>query len=132
MLQYIKWILLNIALPLLPFLIKIYILVVGKEGIINIETIFELPEIIFYSIYICIINLNINFSGEKGIYEFFLRIFFYTIIFMDSINLGMIYSNNSGSNMYISSIIFTLVPMLIAPIYKFFFIRLERSEDDDF
>lgn len=94
-------------------------MLMSKNGDIDSDKILELPEIIFFSIYICIVNLNINYEGKKGIFELTIRIFISTIIFLDCIVLGMIYSGNIGINMLPFSIISSVLPAVIAPIYKF-------------
>jgi hypothetical protein len=99
----------------------------GKEEKLSFERIAELPEIIFFSIYICVVNLNINLDGKKGIFEFTLRIFMIIILVLDFVVLGMIYSNNLGSNTYLFSIVSAFFPIMIAPFYKF---RYKRSLDD--
>lgn len=119
MINYIRWIFINLFLPLIPFLLRIFIMLMSKNGDIDSDKILELPEIIFFSIYICIVNLNINYEGKKGIFELTIRIFISTIIFLDCIVLGMIYSGNIGINMLPFSIISSVLPAVIAPIYKF-------------
>jgi hypothetical protein len=102
---FISWVFINIFLPLTPFILRIFIMLMSKDGGINTNKILELPELLFFSIYISVVNLNINFDGEKGIFEFVLRFFVVLIIILDCIVLGMIYSGNIGINMYPFSII---------------------------
>jgi len=40
----------------------------------------ELPELIFTSIYICIINLNINLDRPKNWLEYNIRVFIYAVL----------------------------------------------------
>jgi hypothetical protein len=96
----------------------------GKEGKITLEKVAELPELIFFSIYICVINLNINFDGRKGWFESTIRLFLFCIIVLDCVTLGMIYSNNVGSNIISFCITSTIFPTIIAPIYKFRYRRI--------
>lgn len=117
--KYIRWILINIFLPLTPFLIRIFVTIMDNSNKLNITDILKLPELLFFSIYLCIINLNINFDGVKGIFESFLRLFIGILLVLDCIVLGMIYSENIGNNMFPYSIIASIFPMFIAPIYKF-------------
>ena len=99
----------------------------AKDGSLTFAKIAELPEIIFFSIYLCVVNLNINLEGERGYFEFTLRIFLGIVLFLDCVVLGMIYSGNTGSNAYPYSLVAAFFPAVIAPIYKF---RYERSLDD--
>lgn len=78
----------------------------------------EIPEILFYSIFVCIAALNINLNGEKGLFEHFLRIFLTIIIVIDFLTLGMVYSNNFGPNTMAFSIAISVVPAVIATLYK--------------
>lgn len=96
----------------------------GKEGKITLGKIAELPELIFFSIYICIISLNINFDGRKGWFESTIRLFLFCIIVLDCVTLGMIYSNNVGPNIISFFIPSTIFPTIIAPIYKFRYRRI--------
>lgn len=124
---YYRWILINIFLPLSPFLLRVFVSAMGKEARIDLARIAELPEILFFSIYLCVINLNINLEGRKGVFEFSLRLFLVVILVLDFVVLGMIYSNNVGSYAYPYSFIAALFPALIAPAYKF---RFQRSLDN--
>jgi len=124
MINFYRWLLINLILPLTPFLTRLFIFYMGKEGRITWAKIMELPEIVFFSIYICIINLNINLDGTKGWFEITIRLFFFIIISLDCLTLGMIYSNNTGYNMTWFVLAATVFPTLIAPIYKFRYLRL--------
>lgn len=98
----------------------------GKEEGITLSKIAALPEVIFFSIYICVINLNINFDGSKSWFETTVRLFLFTIIIFNCITLGMIYSNNIGHNIFWYSLIAAIFPTIIAPIYKFRYLRIEE------
>lgn len=111
------------VLPLTPFLTKIFILYMGKEGNISLSKIAELPEIIFFSIYVCVINLNINLDGNKGWFERTVRLFLYCIITLNCVTLGMIYSNNIGRNIAFYTFTAVVFPAIIAPFYKFRYMR---------
>ena len=116
--NYIRWILINLFLPFTPFLVKFFIYYFGKPNF-TLENIFQASELIFVSIYIIIVNLNINIDNDKGIFESLLKIFLITILVSNFLLLGMIYSNNLGRGVIQYSIIVILVPLVIAPIYKF-------------
>jgi len=124
MIRFYHWILLNIFLPFTPFLVRIFIFYMGKEGKVTLTKIAELPEIVFFSIYICVINLNINFDGNKSWFETTVRLFLFTVIVFNCITLGMIYSNNVGPNIFWYSLIAATFPTIIAPIYKFRYRRI--------
>ncbi|RLB04003.1 MAG: hypothetical protein DRG83_05795 [Deltaproteobacteria bacterium] len=122
-----RWILINLVLPLSPFLLRIFISIMGRNGSLTLAKVAKLPEILFFSIYVCVVNLNINFEGKKGVFESSLRLFFMIIIALDCITLGMIYSNNIGSNMFPFSLVAALFPALVAPIYKFYYRRASEE-----
>jgi hypothetical protein len=96
----------------------------GKEETLSFQRIAELPEILFFSIYLCVVNLNINLDGRKGYFEFTLRLFLGLVLVLDCVVLGMIYSSNVGSNVFPFSLVAAVIPAVIAPFYKF---RYERS-----
>lgn len=121
---YYRWILINLLLPLSPFALRIFVSIMGKEESLSFAKIAELPEILFYSIYLCVVNLNVNMDGKKGYFEFSLRIFLGLILVLDCVVLGMIYSNNIGSNVFPFSLVAAVFPAAIAPIYKFQYKRL--------
>lgn len=113
-------------LPLLPFGIRIFVSFLGKGDSLNGLKIAELPEIIFFSLYLCVVNLNININGKKGLFESALRLFLLFILGLDCVVLGMIYSNNIGPNALPSSLVLAFIPTAIAPFYKF---RYKRKLD---
>ena len=121
---FYRWILINLLLPLSPFALRVFVSLLGREETLSFEKIAELPEILFFSIYLCVVNLNINLDGRKGYFEFTLRLFLVLILVLDCVVLGMIYSDNIGSNVYPFSLVAAIFPVVIAPIYKF---RYERS-----
>lgn len=121
--KYQRWFLLNMVLPIVPFIIKVFIFSMSNKGIIELSKIAELPELVFFSIYICVIGLNVNFDGKIGKFESILRLLLYCIILLDCVTLGMIYSKNIGSNIIFYMFFATILPSLIAPIYKFWYFR---------
>lgn len=122
--KYYRWILINLLFPLSPFALRIFVLLMGKDNNFNLIQIAELPEILFFSIYLCVVNLNINLDGKKGYFESSLRIFIGIILVLDCVVLGMNYSNNIGQNSYLFSIIAAIFPATVAPIYKFKYKRI--------
>lgn len=124
MIKFYNWILINIGLPLAPFLVRIFIMFIGSTGRITFSKVAQLPEVIFFSIYLCVVNLNINLDRKKSFFELGVRFFIYIIIVLDCITLGMIYSNNIGSNITFFLIASASVPAIIAPLYKFYYVRL--------
>ncbi len=121
---FYRWILINIFLPLSPFALRVFVSIMGKEAALSLQRIAELPEILFFSIYLCVVNLNINLNGKKGYFEFTWRLFLFIILVLDCVVLGMIYSSNVGSLVFPFSLIAAVIPTFVAPFYKF---RYERS-----
>jgi len=126
--NYTRWILINLLLPLSPFAIRLYIIFIGSNQGLTINNIAEVPEILFYSIFLCVIALNINLNGQKRHFEQFVRLFLTIILVLDFLTLGMVYSNNYGTNTLLFSLIFSIIPLLIAIAYKFFYKNEYRNE----
>jgi hypothetical protein len=124
---YLRWMLINLCLPLSPFALRVFMIFMGKNQNFSFSRIAELPEILFYSIFVCVITLNINLDAHKKRFESLLRLFLQLIIVLDVIVLGMIYSNNFGPNTLVFSIVAAIIPALIAPIYKFYY--LDNKEE---
>lgn len=118
------WILINLVLPLSPFLLRIFILFVGSEQNISIRRIGEIPEILFYSIFVCVICLNINMAGKNVVLEQLLRLLLSLILVLDFITLGMVYSGNMGPRTLAYSIVAAIVPAAIAPVYQLYYTRI--------
>jgi len=119
-----RWILINIGLPLTPFIIRYFVMIIGSSNSYNNLSIANFPEVLFFSIYMCVVNLNINIDKKKGLFEYTVRIFMYLIIFANCITIGMIYSNNIGVNISYYLYVVSIVPTLIAPLYKIKYRRL--------
>jgi hypothetical protein len=127
--NYLSWILINIFLPLSPFVLRLFLLLVGGNKKLTFSSIAELPEILFYSIFLCVISLNINMNRIKKVFEHFVRIFLIIILVLDFITLGMVYNNNYGIKTLVYSIIASVVPASIAVIYKFIFIKQDSGDN---
>jgi hypothetical protein len=87
----------------------------------------EIPEILFYSIFLCVISLNINLNKKKKVFEQFVRVFLIIILVLDFITLGMVYNNNYGTNTFVYSIVASIIPASIAIVYKFIFKQAENG-----
>jgi hypothetical protein len=123
--NYLRWLFINMIIPLSPLMIRIFVFIFGNKQSISSIRIIDLPELIFYSIFLCIVNLNTNTEGPKNNFEMLIRFFMYLLIVFDSLILGMIYSNNFGDNIQ-SFIIFSVAfPFITTPIYKFFYRKIE-------
>jgi len=111
--------LINLGLPLMPFLLRIFFSLMGPKGNFIWIDIVPMAEILFFSIFVCIANLNINMGGKKGYFESYLCFFFWLILFLDAFTLGMIYSGQVGQNMLPYCITVSILPAVVAPFYKF-------------
>jgi hypothetical protein len=121
--NFTRWILLNIFLPLSPFALRVFIILIGSNPKNTMKNIAEIPELLFYSIFICVLALNINFKTIKRRFEHFIRLFLFIVIILDFITLCMVYSKNIGPNTLIYSIITALISPIIAILYKFIYQR---------
>jgi hypothetical protein len=119
---YSRWILINIFLPLSPFGLRLFIIFIETKTQISFSQIAQIPELLFFSVFLCVVSLNINLNGTKKKFESFLRLFILVILVLDFITLAMIYSNNFGSNIFLFSVVSSIIPAIIAPIYKFIYL----------
>lgn len=106
-------------LPLAPLVVRLFIIFISSESISNSLNIYNLPELVFYSFYLCAVVLNINIDGTKNIFESLLRFFMFLLVVFNSLTLGIIYSNNAGDNIRKYIFIAVVIPILITPIYKY-------------
>jgi len=119
MMKYLQWIFINMILPLAPLVVRLFIIFISSESISNSLNIYNLPELVFYSFYLCAVVLNINIDGTKNIFESLLRFFMFLLVVFNSLTLGIIYSNNAGDNIRKYIFIAVVIPILITPIYKY-------------
>lgn len=119
--NYTRWILINLLLPLSPFGLRLFLMYVGGNRQLTFSSIAEIPEILFYSIFTCVVILNINLNHKNNGFEEFIRFFILIILVLDFITLGMVYNNNYGTNTLIYSIIASIIPAIIAVVYKFIY-----------
>ena len=127
--NYLSWLLINILLPLSPFGLRLFLIFIGDDKKLTFSSIAEIPEILFYSIFLCVISLNINMNRKKKGFEQFVRIFLIVILVLDFITLGMVYNNNYGANTFIYSIVASVMPASIAIVYKFIFNQPKNGQN---
>lgn len=114
MVEFMRWLALSIVLPLAPICIRSFMSIFGTVDI----NIFEVPELLFYSIITCAVALNV-FEGEKqGFFISFLNLFLYAIIGLNLVLFSMFYNNNANNNCLKYSIIVSIIPTFIAIGYK--------------
>lgn len=87
MIIYIDWIVLNVALPFIPFLIRVIISFFTNITI----NIFDSVELLLFNFYLCITLIN-NIS-KKNVITYLIKLVFIIIIVIDIILLVLIYSN---------------------------------------
>lgn len=121
--RYIRWVAVNILLPLSPFIVRMFVSFVGRSHVRAFDGQSDLPEIVFFSVFVCIANLNINLNGRKGYFESTIRFVISAILMFDCILLGMIYSNNVGKATLAYTLFAAIAPAIIAPFYKFTYRR---------
>lgn len=114
MVEFIRWLALSIILPLAPICIRSFMSMLGTVDI----NIFEVPELLFYSIITCTVALNV-FEGEKqGFFISLLNLFLYAIIGLNLVLFSMFYNNNANDKCLEYSIIVSIIPTFIAIGYK--------------
>lgn len=89
----------------------------GKFSFVGV---FELSDLLIFSLTICVINLNINIEQKKNWFEKFLRLVFLIIIIMNCLFLGFQHLKIKLNNMdiYIKYIAIGF-PIISGIIYKF-------------
>lgn len=126
--RFSKWVGLNIMLQLSPLFLRIFISIFGR-GKVNI---IEPTELLFISIFTCVIAININPNKSTGCFESMLKIFLIIIATLNLIVLAMIYSNNASEICTGFSIVTVGIAIIITPIYKLFYISKESGENNEF
>ena len=126
--NYTRWILINILLPLSPFGLRLFLIYISGNQKLTFSTIAEIPEILFYSIFTCVVILNINMNHKKNGFEQFVRIFILIILVLDFITLGMVYNNNYGINTFVFSIVASIIPAIIAIVYRFVYKKTSNGD----
>lgn len=125
--SFTRWAFLNLFLPFLPFALRAFVQLMGHDAKFDLAKFIELPELLFFSIYLCIVIVNISPGIHRTRFEAGVRGVGFFFLTCDFIVLTMIYSNSIGANVYPFSVCSTLVPLLIAPVYK---LRYDRSRED--
>lgn len=121
--DFIKWLALNIALPISPLGLRMFVSYMGQ---VNLKVV-DMPEFLLSSITICIIALNINSSDRYGIVEQGLLYLFRGIIILDLIVLTMRYCNIANKNSDNFAIISIIITALLVPIYKIYYMNKKNS-----
>lgn len=120
----IIWLFINILLPLIPFVIKFVVINMGRPENANIN-LFEIPELLYLSVYYSIITININndydyksIISQKNLSETCFRFFLMLIIISNCIFLGMFYSNNLGNIIWTYLKWIIVINIICAILYK--------------
>lgn len=121
--KFVNWIIINIILPLSPFFLKAFVIYMGNEVNKSKIKILEPPDLLFYSIITCILAFNVNLEGNRKSFESLVRGFLFFITTFDLITLGMIYSDNVGDKVFVFSIVMAIIPAVITPIYKMYYMN---------
>jgi hypothetical protein len=113
-----NWLMVNILLPLTPFLIKGFIDYFTTLDNIRWDLNSLSPDLIFFSITICVIFLNINLDSTPVGYEFWLRIFIYIVLLSDFMVLGLTYTSVAAPEIEYFLYVSVIFPFAITPIIK--------------
>lgn len=124
----LRWSLINLLLPLSPFALRVFLGLVGPRGDISMSTIAELPELLFYSIFVCVSILNLNLGGNKKNFESLIRLFLYVLLVLDFVTLGLIYGGKLGPHVWKFTIFAAAIPAMIAPFYRQVFVVGVRND----
>lgn len=119
----LRWILINLALPLSPFALRVFIDLMGPHGSISFSRIAELPELLFYSVFVCISILNLNLESDRTTFESVIRLFLFILLVLDFVTLGLIYGAKIGPHTWKFTLFAAVLPAVIAPFYRQVFLR---------
>jgi predicted tellurium resistance membrane protein TerC len=122
----LRWTLINLLLPLSPFALRVFLGLVGPLGNISLSAIAELPELLFYSVFVCVSVLNVNLDGLRNTFESMVRIFLLALLVLDFVTLGLIYSGNLGPHVWKFTLFAAGFPAIIAPLYRMAYINKEE------
>lgn len=123
----LRWVLINLVLPLSPFALRLFMDFVGPKGTPNWSSIAELPELLFYSIFVCVAILNINLDGHRTNFESILRLFLLVLLVLDFVVLASIYRGAFGPHVWKFTVAAAIVPLVMAPFYRKVY-KIERNE----
>lgn len=114
----LRWNLINLILPLSPFALRVFLDLMGPKGIISLARIAELPELLFYSVFVCISILNLNLDYNRTNFEAIIRLFIYVLLILNFVTLGLIYGGNIGPHAWKFTLCSAVLPAFIAPFYR--------------
>jgi hypothetical protein len=118
----LRWSLINLFLPLSPFALRVFLALVGPQGGLSMSSIAELPELLFYSIFVCVSILNLNLDVDKKNFESIIRLFIYVLLVLDFVTLGLIYGGKLGPHVWKFTVFAAAIPAMIAPFYRQVFV----------
>ncbi len=114
----LRWALINLTLPLAPFALRVFMDFMGPVGTPNWSSIAELPELLFYSIVVCIAILNLNLDKNRTNLESLIRLFLQILLILDFVTLALIYRKGVGLHVWKFTVVAAIIPALIAPFYR--------------
>lgn len=116
--KFISWIMLNIALPTAPVLIKLVITIFADETRISVAVL-DSVELLYYNLFICVIFLNLLGGHEsKNLVEYIMNYLFILIAILDLILIFLNYANMASYRCSVASIILSIAVPSVVSIYQ--------------
>lgn len=116
--KFISWIMLNIALPTAPVLIKLVITIFADETRISVAVL-DSVELLYYNLFICVIFLNLLGEHEsKNLVEYIMNYLFILIAILDLILIFLNYANMASYRCSVASIILSIAVPSVVSIYQ--------------
>lgn len=116
--NYISWIMINIALPISPVLIKLTIAIFADNTKISVA-ILDSVELLYYNLFICVIFLNLSGRNETvNLIEYFLKYIFILVAMLDLILIFLNYSKLASHRCSVVAIILSILVPIVVSIYQ--------------
>lgn len=116
--KFISWIMLNIALPTAPVLIKLVITIFADETRISVAVL-DSVELLYYNLFICVIFLNLLGEHEsKNLVEYIMNYLFILIAILDLILIFLNYANMASYRCSVASVILSIAVPSVVSIYQ--------------
>ena len=126
--RFISWIVINIALPTAPVLIKLAITIFADTTKISVAVL-DSVELLYYNLFICVIFLNL--SGERehvNLIEYVMKYIFIIIAILDLILIFLNYADIASYKCSAAAIILSITVPIVVSIYQWINMKNQGGE----
>lgn len=126
--RFISWIVINIALPTAPVLIKLAITIFADTTKISVAVL-DSVELLYYNLFICVIFLNL--SGERehvNLIEYVMKYIFIIIAILDLILIFLNYADIASYKCSVAAIILSITVPVVVSIYQWINMKNQGGE----